>query len=105
MYTNYIFYQRWCLLNKHDNYLETLSQKLSVHYDFVIKNVPLYSPRKRLVAEIDILAAKDGFFDVFEVKCSHRFAKAKRQLTKIQKLVNARNAFFFCGESGVIFSI
>jgi hypothetical protein len=69
--------------------------------------VPLYSKKKRLVAEIDILAVKDGSFDVYEVKCSYRITKAKHQLKKIRKIFpnDIRKAFFFCGESGSIVTV
>jgi len=67
--------------------------------------VPLYSKRRRLVAEVDILAFEDGFCDIYEVKCSHRISKARRQVRKIKKILsldsnNVRDGFFFCGESG-----
>jgi len=56
------------------------------------------------VGEIDILAFKDNYCDIYEVKCSYRKSKAKRQLSKIRKIVSrkskVRNVFFFCGESG-----
>jgi hypothetical protein len=91
-------------LNKHDGYLEGLCQKLRPDYDYILKNVPLYSKRKRLVAEIDILAFKKEYCDAYEVKCSHRITKARKQLGKIKKLMSSRvrNTFFFCGESGLI---
>jgi len=72
-------------------------------YDILEKNIPLHSKRKRLVAEIDLLAEKNGIYDIYEVKCSHRILKAKRQLTKIKKIISknrkVRNSYFFCGES------
>jgi hypothetical protein len=65
--------------------------------------VPLYSPKKRLVGEIDVLAFKDDVCDIYEVKCSYRIAKAKRQLEKVKKHIEkaspVRNIFFFCGEA------
>ncbi|MBR9699439.1 hypothetical protein GOV09_03220 [Candidatus Woesearchaeota archaeon] len=89
---------------KHDRYLEDLFQRLSSQYDIILKNVPLYSKRKRKVAEIDILACRDGVCDIYEVKCSHRITKARKQLRKIEKLLpsKVRSSFFFCGESGLL---
>jgi hypothetical protein len=71
--------------------------------------VPLYSKRKRLVAEIDLLAFKEDYCDIFEVKCSYRITKARKQLTKIRRLISedskVRHSFFFCGESGKLTNI
>jgi len=65
--------------------------------------VPLYSKRKRRIAEIDILAINGKYHDVYEVKCSYRIVKARKQLQKIRKILsrhsNVRNAFFYCGSS------
>jgi hypothetical protein len=78
------------------------------------KNVPIYSSKKRnrqrLIAEIDILALKEGKYDIYEVKCSHRIYKARKQLTKIKKLLNRDskkigNAFFYCGESKLLLNM
>jgi hypothetical protein len=94
---------------KHDVYLEALCDDIKSNYDKVLTNVPVYSSntknkkKRRVIAEIDILALKDNFCDIYEVKCSKRRIKARRQLTKIKKLLpdaNINNMFFFCGESG-----
>ena len=91
-------------LLKHDRYVEELCERLQSDYDVVLKNVPLRSKRKRLVAEVDILAIKENQCDIYEVKCSYRITKAKHQLRKLRKLLareySVRNTFFFCGESG-----
>ncbi|MBD3164354.1 hypothetical protein GF323_04085 [Candidatus Woesearchaeota archaeon] len=56
------------------------------------------------MAEIDILGIKKDVCDIYEVKCSYRISKARRQLKKIKKHISKsskiRNVFFFCGESG-----
>ena len=61
------------------------------------------SSKKRMVGEIDILAFKDGFYDIYEVKCSYRITKARKQLERIRKSLKMgrqlRKAYFFCGES------
>jgi hypothetical protein len=95
-------------LTKHDVYLEQLSRQINNDYDLVLKGVPLYSKRNRLVGEIDLLAIKDDYCDIYEVKCSPRITKAKFQLRKIRKLLynkNVRNTFFFCGASGMLMTL
>lgn len=95
---------------KHDKYVFSLCSILNARYDKIETHVPLYSSKRRLVGEIDILAFKDsGVCDIYEVKCSHRISKAKRQLKKLRKLMSRGNkvgdTFFFCGESGALISV
>ena len=88
-------------LIKHDKYLEYLYGKLTPKYDVLLKNVPLYSKKKRLVGEIDLMGINVGAVDVYEVKCSHRLTKAKHQLDKIKRLMKRKpqHLYFYCGES------
>jgi hypothetical protein len=94
---------------KHDKYVFSLCSTLNALYDKIETHVPLYSSKRRLVGEIDILAFKNGICDIYEVKCSHRISKAKRQLKKLRKLMSLRlkvgKTFFFCGESNVLITI
>ena len=55
--------------------------------------------RKRSLAEIDVLAKKGNYVDVYEVKCSYRITKAKKQASSIRKHLNAhiKNFYFYCG--------
>ncbi|MFH1174881.1 MAG: hypothetical protein V1725_07125 [archaeon] len=92
---------------KHDKYIDCLCERLSDEYDHMLRNVPIYDNRRRkrtLVAEVDILAFKEEYCDIYEVKCSFRMAKAKKQLDRICRLISKRtpvkNVFFYCGESG-----
>lgn len=68
-------------------------------------NLPLFSSKRRLIGEIDLVGIKDGKIDVFEVKCSYRIIKAKKQLKKIRKIISFTNefkrirTFFYCGEA------
>ena len=39
--------------------------------------------KKRSLGEIDIVAKKGNKIDLYEVKCSHRILKAKKQLNKM----------------------
>jgi len=101
-------------LIKHDRYVESLCAQIDPHYDLVLKHVPLFSTRKtsrkkRMVGEIDILAMKGNYYDLYEVKCSHRIIKAKKQLGRIMRTIHLdkklRNVYFFCGESGRLESL
>jgi len=88
--------------------VELLSQIVRDDYDYVIKKMPLYSKKNRLVGEIDLLGVKDGVCDVFEVKCSHRIAKARHQLRKIRENITdypVGELFFFCGASRALISV
>ena len=72
-------------------------------YDTLSKNVKLFSKRGRVIAEIDLLGTKDNICDVYEVKCSYRITKARKQLSRIKKLMPyVDNLYFFCGASGVL---
>ena len=95
---------------KHEKYVDALCSQLKPDYDEILRNVPIYSKRKRLVAEIDVLAMKEGKYDVYEVKCSHRIYKAKKQLTKIRKLLRKESkevsgVYFYCGESSTLHNV
>ena len=56
---------------------------------------------KRSFGEIDIIAKKGSRFDLYEVKCSYRITKAKRQLDRLKKHLKLENAgsYFYCGNS------
>lgn len=94
---------------KHDKYVISLCSTLNARYDKIETHVPLYSTKRRLIGEIDILAFKNGICDIYEVKCSHRISKARRQLKKLRKLMSLKlrvgKTFFFCGESNCLISI
>ncbi len=92
---------------KHDRYITDLCERIGSDYDSLSVNVCLFSKKKqkrsRVLAEIDVLAQKEGRCDVYEVKCSPRIVKARKQLRRIKRLMpNIDNAYFFCGESGLI---
>ncbi|HLC82006.1 MAG TPA: hypothetical protein VJH68_05105 [Candidatus Nanoarchaeia archaeon] len=65
--------------------------------------MPLFSPRRRKVAEVDVLAIHQNYCDIYEVKCSPRIVKARKQLNKIRKHLSCRlpvrHAFLYCGSS------
>ena len=92
---------------KHDQYVIELKRKLEPDYDLILTHVPLYKQEKRkqkLAAEIDLLARKGDHYDIYEVKCSARVTKARKQLSRIKRisLFDIREAFFYCGNSALI---
>lgn len=88
---------------KHDVYLHDLREKVKLDYDSVSTNVRLFSKKGRVLAEIDLLAVRNDSCDVYEVKCSYRITKAKKQLLRIKRLMpQVTNLYFFCGESGML---
>ncbi|MBI2652677.1 hypothetical protein HYX00_04395 [Candidatus Woesearchaeota archaeon] len=93
-------------LSKHDKYVLELSNKIRNSYDFISLNVPVkYS--KRSLGEIDIIAKKGDRFDLYEVKCSYRILKAKKQLSRVKRYLNLKNArsYFYCGNSKLLVTV
>ena len=90
-------------LSKHDRYVLELSSKIRDDYDSLALNVPVRHS-KRSVGEIDIVAKKGNRYDLYEVKCSYRILKAKKQLARIKRYLNLENAgtYFYCGNSGLL---
>ena len=93
-------------LSKHDRYVLELKDKIKHKYDFISVNVKI-AGKKRSLGEIDIIAKKGNKVDLYEVKCSHRIVKAKRQLNRIKRLMNLNNskAYFYCGSSESLVSV
>ncbi len=90
---------------KHDKYVLELYKKVQDRYDYLILDYEI-SKKKRKLGQIDLCGIKDGKTDLFEVKCSPRFHKARKQLFKARKLMNTRgNLFFYCGSSGQIHEV
>lgn len=91
-------------LTKHDRYVSELCERISGNYDSVSVNVPV-RVKKRLLGEVDILARKGSHVDIYEVKCSHRIIKAKKQLKRLGrylKALNVEKSYFYCGSSGLL---
>jgi len=93
-------------LSKHDKYVLELRDKLKHHYDSLSLNVKV-AGRKRSLGEIDIIARKGNIVDLYEVKCSHRILKAKKQLKRIKRILNlpCSRGYFYCGSSGNLVSV
>ena len=87
-------------LSKHDRYVLELSNRIKDSYDSLSLNVPV-KDSKRSLGEVDIIAKKGSRFDLYEVKCSYRIVKARKQLIRIKKYLNLKNAgsYFYCGNS------
>ena len=87
-------------LSKHDRYVLELSNKIKHNYDSISVNVPVRHS-KRSLGEIDIMAKKGNRLDLYEVKCSYRIFKARKQLNRIKRHLNINNArsYFYCGSS------
>ena len=95
------------LITKHDQYVSKLKECLEPDYDSILTHVPLYESyrrKQRLVGEIDILARRGDKYDIYEVKCSPRLVKARKQLRKIRKVsrFNISKMFFYCGSSAML---
>lgn len=95
-------------LSKHDRYVEELCAKIKDSYDSVSKHVTVRA-KKRMLAEVDVLARKGNNVDLYEVKCSPRIVKARRQLRKLSRYLgsamNISNYYFYCGSSHSIMTI
>lgn len=95
-------------LSKHDQYVEELCTKIKDRYDSVSKHVAVRA-RKRMLAEADVIARKGCDVDIYEVKCSPRIVKAKRQLRKLSKYLggslNIANCYLYCGSSHSIMTV
>ena len=87
-------------LSKHDRYVLELKNKIKHKYDFVSVNVKIPG-KKRSLGEIDIVAKKGNKVDLYEVKCSHRIVKARKQLQRMKRLMNLDKSktYFYCGSS------
>ena len=93
-------------LSKHDRYVLELKDKIKHKYDFVSVNVKI-AGKKRSLGEIDIIAKKGNKVDLYEVKCSHRIVKAKKQLQRMKRVLNLQKsrAYFYCGSSESLISV
>lgn len=91
---------------KHDRYIGELCRRLRSTYDVLFTNVKLKKDGK-LIGEIDIYARKGTKIDIYEVKCSYRIAKAKKQLKKVKKFLEIEEGkkYFYCGNSDLLLCI
>ena len=93
-------------LSKHDRYVLELRDKIKHQYDSISVNVKLQN-EKRNLAEVDLIAQKGSKIDLYEVKCSPRIIKAKKQLRRIKRILNLHSSrtYFYCGSSGSLVSV
>jgi hypothetical protein len=87
-----------------------LCERIKNSYDTINTHVSFENTRRRM-AEVDIIAKRGGVIDVYEVKCSYRIVKARKQLKRIKRILNLEkrilniekiNLFFFCGQSSTL---
>lgn len=85
-------------LNKHDRYVQQLVRQIRPEYDDISTHLTL-EKKKRVIAEIDVVARKGNQLHFFEVKCSYRIIKARKQLQKVKKIFRSYETayFFYCG--------
>ena len=93
-------------LTKHDKYVLELKDKIKHKYDSISVGVKI-AGRKRSLGEIDLIAKKGKNVDLYEVKCSYRIVKARKQLKRVKRLLNLEEArsYFYCGSSGALMSV
>ena len=93
-------------LSKHDQYVLELSHRIKGEYDSISLNVPVRR-FKRSLGEVDIIATKGSRTDLYEVKCSYRILKAKKQLSRIKNILNVKDAktYFYCGNSKMLVTV
>lgn len=86
--------------------MQQLYERIKDDYDVVEHHVKLHS-RRALRGEIDLIGYKDGRVDVYEVKCSYRIYKARRQLEHIRRILNIPDLhmFFYHGAANEIVPI
>lgn len=79
-----------------------LKDKISAEYDMVRTHVP-FSISRKSNGEIDLVARRGDRVDIYEVKCSHRIAKARKQVKRARKHIGKfGESYFYCGLSGVL---
>lgn len=82
-----------------------LKNKISHKYDSVSSHVP-FNISKKSKGEIDLFARKGNKVDLYEVKCSHRITKARKQLKRARKHIKKEgDSYFYCGSSGLLLLI
>ena len=93
-------------ISKHDRYVLELRDKVNHKYDLISTNVKIPG-RKRSLGEIDLIGKRGEAIDLYEVKCSHRIFKAKKQLERVKRILQLGNSksYFYCGSSGALMSL
>ncbi len=92
--------------SKHDLYVQKLCSEIKQDYDSVSTNIKL-KKKKRYVGEIDVLAKRGNTYDLFEVKCSYRITKARKQAKSLRKHFGKKihNIYFYCGATASLILI
>lgn len=88
---------------KHDVFVKELESLIAKDYDSILTHLTITDTDSgRQVGEVDLLARKGDMIDVFEVKCSFRKTKAKKQLKRIRKRMKVRDTYWYVGSSGML---
>jgi len=87
-------------INKHDRYVDDLYVKVKGDYDFLYRHLTLFS-KKRKVGEADLVGIRGDRVDLYEVKCSYRIHKARKQLLRLQRIFGRKGIalYFYCGSA------
>jgi len=83
-----------------------LVKQISSDYDDISTHLKL-ERKRRVIAEIDVIARRGKELHLFEVKCSPRITKAKKQLFKAKKIFKSYDTtcFFYCGAGDTLIEI
>ena len=86
--------------------MQKLVRQIRSDYDSISTHLKL-EKKKRLIAEIDVVARKGDELHFFEVKCSHRIVKARKQLKKVKKIFSSyeTTCYFYCGAGDKLLEI
>lgn len=78
--------------------MQKLVRQIRSDYDSISTHLKL-EKKKRLIAEIDIIARRGKELHFFEVKCSNRIVKARKQLKRVKKIFSSYDTtcYFYCG--------
>lgn len=59
----------------------------------------IFKKKRRMITELDIVAKRGNEVHIFEVKCSYRITKARKQLNRARNLFRGQKTacFFYCG--------
>jgi Holliday junction resolvase-like predicted endonuclease len=78
--------------------VQELVQQIRPNYDDISTH-QIFKKKRRMITEVDILARKGDEIHIYEVKCSYRITKARKQLNRARGLFrNQKTAcFFYCG--------
>jgi len=80
-----------------------LVEQISEDYESISTHLKIERRKRnktRVYGEVDVLARKGKEIHLYEVKCSYRIVKARKQLKRIKKAFKnyKTSCFFYCGD-------